>query len=83
MKEVIIVILVILCVILTFWLAKELKGRDIRTLESYLVAIGDPNWVVDYGVDTESRLVYNVALLNQIVNNQGNVLAQMLEDPNL
>lgn len=80
-KEVIIGILVCLCVFLTYSLFKAKRGVA-KPLKSYLVAVADPNWIDDYGVDLESRLVYNVALLNQIVNRQGIVLERLLEDPN-
>jgi hypothetical protein len=55
-----------------------------KPIEDYLVqVVNDPNWITNYGVDLESRLVYNVALLNQVVNRQGNILKRLLSDPNI
>lgn len=60
------------------------KQRDtVKPIESYLVqVVNDPNWITNYGVDLESRLVYNVALLNQVVDRQGMALKRLLKDPN-
>lgn len=83
MKEFIICLLICLCCFLTFWLLEEKRNKDVRPLESYLIQeVKDPNWIINYGVDLESRLVYNVALLNQIVNRQGVALQKLLEEPN-
>lgn len=62
---------------------KKGSKTDVRPLESYLIQeVTDPNWINNYGVDLESRLVYNVAMLNRVVNTQGIALKYLLEDPN-
>ncbi len=54
-----------------------------KPMESFLIqVVNDPNWITNYGNDLESRLVYNVALLNQIVDRQGRALKRLLNDPN-
>ena len=80
----IVIALVLLSAAYCFGIKKgNRQNKMIKPMESYLVqVVDDPNWITNYGVDLESRLVYNVALLNQIVNRQGVVLQQLLEDPN-
>ena len=81
---ILLVALAVLCV-LQFLIAKEnaKKRTEIKPIELFLVqVVNDPNWIINYGDDLESRLVYNVALLNQVVNRQGNILKRLLEDPN-
>ena len=81
---ILLVALVVLCA-LQFLIAKEnaKKRTEIKPIELFLVqVVNDPNWIINYGDDLESRLVYNVALLNEVVNRQGNILKRLLEDPN-
>ncbi|KKL91440.1 hypothetical protein LCGC14_1894610 [marine sediment metagenome] len=81
---ILLVALAVLCV-LQFLIAKEnaKKRTEIKPIELFLVqVVNDPNWIINYGDDLESRLVYNVALLNEVVNRQGNILKRLLEDPN-
>lgn len=54
-----------------------------KPIEEYLVNIADANYITNYGIDLESRLVYNVAMLNKVVNSQGVAIRQLLErEPN-
>lgn len=81
------VFLLMACVgFIVIWtiLLLKYKQRDcVKPIEEYLVEINDPNWITNYGVDLESRLVYNVAMLNKVVNSQGIALRQLLErEPN-
>lgn len=83
LQNVVIIILVCGCVALSLGLIHEKHKNDAKPIESYLMAITDANYITNYGVDLESRLVYNVAMLNKVVNTQGVALRQLLErEPN-
>lgn len=79
----VVIVLVLLSVAFCFGVKKGNK-TNVRPLESYLIQeVTDPNWIINYGVDLESRLVYNVAMLNRVVNSQGTAIRQLLErEPN-
>ena len=50
-----------------------------KPMESFLIqVVNEPNWITNYGNDLESRLVYNVALLNQVVGRQGKVISGLI-----
>ncbi len=80
---IVILVLITIGAVIGYCLGVQKSNQRVeRPLRSFLVVVDDPNWIANYGVDLESRLVYNVALLNQIVNRQGMALKRLLEDPN-
>ncbi len=80
---IVILVLIAIGIVIGYFLGTQIFNQKTkRPLRSFLVAVDDPNWIINYGDDLESRLVYNVALLNEVVNRQGQALKRLLEDPN-
>lgn len=72
---VVIIVAVLLSVAYCFGVKKGSKPElPTKPLESFLVEVIEPNYIAIYGIDLESRLVYNIALLNQVVNRQGRAI---------